>query len=297
MTDQAEKLRKLVKNYDKIENKEYLQKKTTRVIGVTSGKGGVGKTTFCINLALSLINLGYKVLIMDADIGFANVDVNLGIVSKHTIADIIYGNKDINEIIINGPNKLKIIAGGSGIYELMHLDKKMVERLSEQLLTLEKTVDFIIIDTGAGLSETSLSFLKSAQEVIVLTTPEPPSITDCYALIKTLVRYNIKEFNVVINRVEDKKEGYIVYKKLQTVADRFLSAKINNYGYIIDSKIVSKSIMEQVPFIIKYPRVNISKNLNEIATNVINNTTYQEQKRGFSQFMNKFKSFITKGGF
>ncbi|WP_066507361.1 MinD/ParA family protein [Abyssisolibacter fermentans] len=301
MIDQADKLRKLVSSVNKDDDFKKKQRniysKSTRVIAVTSGKGGVGKTTFCINLALSMINLGYKVLIMDADIGFANVDVNLGIVPKHTIADIIYGNKTIDEILIDGPNQLKIVAGGSGIFELMNLDMETLNKLTYQVLSLENYVDYIIIDTGAGLSEVSLRFLKSAQEIIMLTTPEPPAITDCYALIKTLSRQDVKEFNIVINRVQDKREGYIVYKKLETVIKKFLKVKVNNYGYINDSKFVSKSIMQQKPFIINYPKTNISKNINNIALNVINNSFYQEEKSGFSEFMSRFRNFISKGGY
>ena len=188
MHDQAERLRQLLKNSKNSTQSNNLKKMTsnTRIIAVTSGKGGVGKTNFTINLAISLSNLGYSVIVIDADIGLANVDVLLGLTPKETLTSVLNQNKRITDIIIDGPNGVKIIAGGSGIYDMLQLDNNSLEYFKNQLLEIENQFDFVLIDTGAGISETVMGFVISANEVILITTPEPTSITDAYALIKAL---------------------------------------------------------------------------------------------------------------
>ncbi len=299
MKDQAQKLRELIKikNSKKNNRVQNSNLKNTRIISITSGKGGVGKTNFTVNLALALENLGYKVVVFDADIGFANVDVILGVMPKYTVADLINGDKEIFDIFTKGPSGLEVIAGGSGIRQIMNLDKNKVKYLTNQLLKLENYADFILIDTGAGLSNTVLSFVNAADEIILIMTPEPTSLTDGYAMIKTLANYNLKiKLNVVINRVNNKKEADIVYNKLNRVTNRFLKLELNSLGYINNTKIVEESVRQQNPFILSKPNSIVSKKFKNIAINIVENKINNEDTSiGIGNFVKKLTSFFIKG--
>jgi len=297
MKDQAERLREIMKNSNNNSLNELENKKIekTRILAITSGKGGVGKTNFTINLGISLSNLGYKVLIFDADIGLANVDIILGVIPRYTIADVINGNKGILDIITEGPNGIKVIAGGSGIKELASLDNNRLEKITLQLAKLENIADFILIDTGAGLSETVLSFVNAADEVILITTPEPTSLTDGYAMIKTLaINSRFSKIHVVINRAEDYNEATEVFEKLRKVASRFLKIRIENLGFVYDSKIVSDSVKSQNPFLVLFPNSAVSKKINGIALKILGNSS--DSSDGVKGFVNKLKNFFVKEG-
>lgn len=187
MRDQAEKLRILARTIkNQVESEIKGNGKKTRIIAVTSGKGGVGKTNFTINFALSLMAYGQKVIVLDADLGLANIDVILGISPKYNLYHVLKGEKTIQEIIVPGPQGLQIIAGGSGIQELANLRRWQVEQFIAKLGELEGLADILIIDTAAGLSRNVMSFVLAADEVIVITTPEPTAITDAYGLVKVM---------------------------------------------------------------------------------------------------------------
>lgn len=299
MNDQAERLRQLITKSDstRIDDTPFKRTSVTRVLAVTSGKGGVGKTNLTINLAISLSNLGYSVVVFDADIGLANIDVLLGVVPRFTISEVLNGNRDITEIMTEGPNGIKIIAGGSGISELFEMDNSKREKLINQLVKLEKHADYILIDTGAGISDTVISFVNAANEVILVTTPEPTSLTDAYAMVKAL---NIKgkhdRLQVVINRAADYKEADEVYKKLNMAANRFLKTKIDKLGYVLDSKLVTESVKSQCPFIVMYPNSQVSKKINNIALQIVGNKNSDGDQMGIYTFIHKFKSFFIKEG-
>ncbi len=298
MRDQAEKLRQLIMDSKTGSNKSHDKdsvKSKTRVLAVTSGKGGVGKTNFSINIGISLCNLGYKVVIFDADIGFANIDVILGVVPKYTIADILDGSKDILDILTEGPNGIKLIAGGSGIQTLFNIDKQKLDVLIHQLQKLENYADFIIIDTGAGLSNTVLNFVNASDEVILITTPEPTALTDVYAMIKTLKANREHDIlNVVINKARDSVEANEVFSRLSKVSNKFLNIKIENLGYVNDSKLVMQSVKNQDPFILSYPNSTIAKNINEIALRISGSKQATKKEFGISNFVRKFKSLLMK---
>ncbi len=304
MRDQAEKLRQLImqsKNqagnpqHNDSDNDVIMNK--TRVLAVTSGKGGVGKTNFSINLGISLSNLGYKVVVFDADLGLANIDVILGIIPKYTIADILNGDKNILDIMTEGPNGIKLIAGGSGIKELVNIDKQQLEKLMNQLQKLENYADFIIIDTGAGLSETVLNFVNSSNEVILITTPEPTSLTDVYAMIKTLkVRGGQRRLSVVINKVENSSEADEVFERLSKVSFKFLNTKIEKLGYLNNSKLVMQSVKNQDPLVLLYPNSSIAKKINGIALKISGNKHDLSDESGVSNFIKRFKGMFTKEG-
>ncbi|MGI6225623.1 MAG: MinD/ParA family protein, partial [Peptococcales bacterium] len=190
MSTQLDRLRALTKNLKaKAECEISGKSRLTKVITVASGKGGVGKTNFTLNFGLALAELGQKVLILDADLGLANVDVILGIVPKYNLLHVINDEKELSEIVIEGPKGIKIIPGGSGIYELADLKEWQLERFLIRLTTLEKEYDYLLIDTGAGISKNVLDFALAADEIFIITTPEPTSITDAYGLIKTLDKH------------------------------------------------------------------------------------------------------------
>ena len=178
--DQAENLRKIM------QQKEEQAKEAARVIAVTSGKGGVGKSSVSVNLAIQFARMGKSVVILDADFGLANVEVMFGVIPKYNLSDLLYNGRELKEIICEGPEGIQFISGGSGIANLANFDKEQVKRLINKMTELEKIADIVIIDTGAGINPSVMEFLISSPETILVTTPEPTSVTDSYALLKSL---------------------------------------------------------------------------------------------------------------
>ena len=227
MKDQAEKLRELMEEESSNKDNTIIRNKA-KVLAVTSGKGGVGKTNFAINLAISLKRLGYKVLIFDADIGLANVEILTGVNIEHTIVDLIMDKKDIYEIIGEGPEGVKIRSGGSGFNELLIMSYENIDKLLKEIEKLESFMDFIIIDTGAGISNIILHFVMAADEVILITTPDPTALMDGYTMIKALTTNGYKgKLNIVANIVSNRIEAENVFYKLNKASNNFLNVKLN----------------------------------------------------------------------
>ena len=231
MMDQAEKLRQVIEELkakqlgSRMAMPEPPVKRSARVLTVTSGKGGVGKTNVTVNLAIALSEQGYRVVILDADFGLANIDVLFGIVPQHTLLDVVRNRKNILEILTDGPRNTRFISGGSGVEDLLKLDRQQIARFIDNMALLDKLADIIIVDTGAGLSDNVMSFIMAADEVLLVTTPEPTSITDAYALIKMVSnRDRTKRIRLVVNRAENSMEANDVLNKLVLVADRFLDS-------------------------------------------------------------------------
>lgn len=289
MQDQAEKLRVLARTIkEQVEAEIKGTAKKSRVIAVTSGKGGVGKTNFTINLALALNSNGHRVIILDADLGLANVDVILGVTPKYTLYNVLKGEKNINEIITTGPQGIQIIAGGSGIQELANLRKWQVDNFIEKIGDLENMAEIIIIDTGAGLSRNVMSFVLAADEVILVTTPEPTSITDAYGLIKAMTTKKKEGIvHLVVNKVEDENEADAVTSKLTMVADRFLKLKLIKLGFIIEDSVVSKAVKSQEPFLLKYPKSDASKCIYKLAAQLTKGETVNVNAGGVKNFFNR----------
>lgn len=289
MADQAEKLRLLARNLKNQAEAEITGKPTkTRVITITSGKGGVGKTNFSINLSLALISYGHKVILLDADLGLANIDVVLGISPAYNLYHVIKGEKTINEVITEGPMGLKVIAGGSGIQELANLRKGLVESFIDSLEGLEGDADFLLIDTGAGLSRNVMRFVFAADEVLLVTTPEPTAITDAYGLVKTMLsKRKSGTVHLVVNQVASSQEADLTANKLLTVADRFLKYKIDKLGFILADPMVSKAVMSQEPFILKYPKSAASQCVFRLAARLTNQEKTAEASgvKGFFERM------------
>jgi flagellar biosynthesis protein FlhG len=256
--DQAEKLREKIHQSQGSNSPE--KKKQTRIITVTSGKGGVGKSNFSLNFALSLIRQQKKVMIFDVDLGLANIDVLMGISPKQTMLNMIEKDLSIWDIVEEGPHGLQFVAGGSGFNHLFQMDEGKLSKFFVELGSIQGYVDYIILDTGAGLSNESLRFILAADDVILVTTPEPTSITDAYAVLKMV---NAKDPNVdlklVVNRCSSVKEGINTAHKLQLVAKQFLNKQVGCLGYIPDDPNVMKAVKKQSPFLLHFPNTEASE--------------------------------------
>lgn len=288
--DQAEKLRNIIKLQNQI------NVSAARVITVTSGKGGVGKSSTSINLATQFRKMGKKVIIFDADFGLANIEVMFGAIPKYSLADMIFKGKDFKDIIVNGPMDIGFISGGSGINGLGNMNRDQVGYLVHKLKELETLADIIIVDTGAGISDSVLEFVATSSEVILVTTPEPTSITDAYALLKALgTRVGFEKENtkikVLANRVSNYDEGRNLYNKLNVVVDKFLKIDLKFLGIIPTDNNISKSVIQQKPISMLYPNSPGAKAYEEIAAALIENREGKDaKKRGLAAaFAGMFK--------
>ncbi|MCM1992665.1 MinD/ParA family protein [Oceanirhabdus seepicola] len=263
MMDQASKLRELFNGKNPVGDSGI--EKSSRIITITSGKGGVGKSNFVVNIGLTLQKMGKKVLIFDADIGMGNDDVLMGIISKRSIYDIIKKDFDIEDVLVDGPMGLKLLPGGSGLMNIDDLNQIERDRFLSKLGSLSG-YDYIFIDTGAGISRSVLSFIACSEELIVVTTPEPTSLTDAYSLLKAVNHYKIKDkANLVINRVFSEGEGTKTFKKIEKVVSSFLSIKLQTLGCISDDKELVKSVRMQKPLVLRSIQSEAIDDFKEIA--------------------------------
>ncbi len=292
--DQAQRLREAVVFKKSTENKERANNSATRVICVSSGKGGVGKSNFTINLAIALQSQGKKVIVIDADLGLANVEILLGIMPKYTLLDVISKNTKMQDVIIRGPMDIGIISGGAGIQSMAELSFYDMNKLLNEINELKDMADFILIDTGAGISKSVTSFIEASEELIVITTCEPPAIADAYALIKIISNIDKnKKISLVANRAEDTKEAENVYMKLSTVSKKFLNINLHYLGELLDDDNVTKSVKKQIPFFMNNPKSKASMGIQTISEKLLNMPVSQ---KGFNSFMKKLKGLFVSGG-
>ncbi|MBU5483019.1 MinD/ParA family protein [Clostridium sp. MSJ-11] len=272
MLDQAAALRKLAKEAKEkeVEEKELEQSsKGPKIITVTSGKGGVGKSNFVVNLSIALQMRGKKVLIFDADVGMGNDDVLMGFLPKYDVKDVIFNNMEIEDVIIEGPYGVRLLPGGSGFTAIEDISKEKRDKFLRKLASLEN-LDYIIMDTGAGVSRNVLGFIACSEELIVITTPEPTSLTDAYCLLKVINHFKIKtSAKVVINKIMSFKEGMGTYNKFNNTVSKFLDIKLDYLGALSEDKKLIEAVRKQKPFVISFPNAEVSKEINDIATKIL----------------------------
>ncbi|RUT29729.1 MinD/ParA family protein [Paenibacillus zeisoli] len=289
MNDQAESLRQLVSSMEQQEQQR--TPRSARIITVSSGKGGVGKSNFTLNFCLALKALNKKVLLFDADIGMANIDVLMGVRPRYNLYHLLKGEKNIREIMEHGMDSLPFIPGGSGLADLFTLSDSDLNYFTEQIEEISDEMDYIVFDTGAGLSKETLKFITAADECLVVTTPEPTSITDAYALIKVVGGMEeAVPFQLMINRVENEKEARQVADKISLVARKFLDIEIPMLGFMSDDNHVVQAVKKQVPFSVAYPNCNASRDIQRLAANYIANGTMQDAGTltGIKGFLHKW---------
>ncbi len=230
-----------------------------RVVTVTSGKGGVGKTNVSVNLAMALSNAGKRVTIMDADLGLGNIDVLLGLHPQYNLNQVIEGEQQLDDIIVPGPGNISIIPAASGVQNMAELSPSQHAGLIRAFSEMSHDLDVLLVDTAAGIADSVISFSRAAQEVVVVVNDEPASITDAYALIKVLNReYGLFRFRVLCNRVKSAQQGRELYSTITRVTDRFLDVALDYIGFIPDDDFVVKAIRKQRPVVDAYPRSKAS---------------------------------------
>lgn len=259
---------------------------TTRVIAVTSGKGGVGKSTLSVNLAISIAKLGKKVLLFDGDLGLANINVLMGIIPEHNIYEVIKGKKKVQDIVISTSYGIDIIAGANGISQLANLSDTQRETFVEQLGELSG-YDVMMIDTGAGVGANVIGLVMPADDILVVTTPEPTAITDAYGMIKSIVANGKeKSIKLIVNRVPSAIEAKRVADRLISISSQFLKTKVESVGFVFEENLVQKSIRSQRPHVVLYPGSKSSACMSHIAARVMN-TAPAEDSIGIFGFFQK----------
>lgn len=294
MRDQAEKLRQMAQDANTVVKSPIIKhhESKARVITVTSGKGGVGKTNFTVNLALALSGLGQKVLVIDADLGMANVDVVLGCSASYNIMNLLEEGVRLIDVITDGPRGIKFMSGGSGIYHLANLNDSQLLYLTHQIISFDDWADIILIDTGAGLNRNVLKFVTAADEVIIVTTPEPTAITDAYAMMKTYATHHgTAPLRLVINRVVEMDEGQVVVDKLIKVAFRFLRLPLESLGFIYEDRNMIKAVKKQTPLLLSFPDTISARCIEHIAYRLLYGENIPQPK-GIKGFFRKFLGML-----
>ena len=291
MRDQAEKLRQMARGL-KIPVKSPIIKHQpetrARVITVTSGKGGVGKTNLTVNLALALADLGQKVMVIDADLGLANVEFVLGSSPKYNLLNLLDDGYGLNDIIMEGPRGIKFMSGGSGIYQLANLSDASLQKIVNQVVLFDKWANIILIDTGAGLHRNVLNFVMAADEIIIITTPEPTAIADAYAMMKAYSAHRGRApLRLVVNRVLEMDEGQLVVDKLNKVAQRFLGIGVTSLGFVYEDKSVLNAVKSQVPLMLAHPDAIAARCIDHIAQRLLYGKE-MAQPTGIKGFFSKF---------
>jgi flagellar biosynthesis protein FlhG len=240
-----------------------------KVLAVSSGKGGVGKTNVSVNLATQLAGMGRDVMLFDADLGLANVDVLLGLSPKYSLNHVIDGSATLEEVLLEGPNGMHIVPAASGIQRMAELGHAEHAGLIRSFSELNHPLDYLIIDTAAGISDSVTSFVRAAREVLVVVCDEPSSLTDAYALIKVLNHdYGIQRFHMLANRVRSTSEGHELFTKLARVTNKFLDLTISYAGAIPEDELVRRAVQQQKPISLAYPSAPAARAFAELAKRV-----------------------------
>ena len=291
MADQAEKLRELMSAGPARERKaaggKAVRRTATRIIAVSSGKGGVGKTNIAINLALAYAELGKRVVVMDADLGLANVNVVLGVIPRYNLYHLIRKQKTLSEIVVDTTYGIQIIAGASGFSKIANLSEEERRNFIGELAALANA-DVIVIDCAAGVSSNVISFIAAADDAIIVTTPEPTAITDAYGIIK-IIATEIESLDIglklVVNRVHSVVEGRRVAERVITIAGQFLNLKVDYLGFVYEDPVVHAAVARQKPFLVMDPRSKAAACIRHLVAR-LENVDYRDGK-GIPQFLRK----------
>ncbi len=270
--DQADRLRELVRNGHGM----------CRLIAVTSGKGGVGKTNVAVNVAICLAARGHRVVLIDADLGLANADVLLNVEAPLNLGHVINGVKTIDEILVDAPGGMKLILGTSGVGRLANLSEFERHNLVQSMLHLESLADVVVLDCAAGISRNVMTFAVAADHVLVVTTPEPTALTDAYATIKVLSRERtVSKLGVVVNLATSSREAHASAGRLVDVCQRFLRLEVTDIGYVLRDEHVPMAVRQREPVLLKYPRAPASSCLAAVAGRLARETFTGQTEDGF----------------
>ena len=288
MEEQVDDLRELMKDVSFKKNEQNKKNHNTRIIAITSGKGGVGKTNFAVNMAIAYAQLGKKVILIDGDLGMANVNVLLNIVPAYNMMHVINKKKTMKEIVMDTEFGIKFIAGANGFSKIANLSVDELDYFAQQFSSLGNA-DIIIIDTGAGIANNVLQFVAAADEVFVLTTPEPTAITDAYGMIKIITTEIVErtvDIKLIINRVHSADEGKRISERMINIVGQFLGYKVDYLGFVYEDPIVQASVIRQKPFIVVNPTSKPAVCLKHIVGKIEN--TEPGYNEGVSSFLKKF---------
>jgi flagellar biosynthesis protein FlhG len=286
--DQAQSLREYMHRFNTKQETNH----SSRVITITSGKGGVGKSNFTLNFALGLTEVGKKVVVLDLDLSTANINILMGINPRYTLLDVLYQRKDIWEVLEKGTHGIEYISGGIDVQDLLNLDQTRLSYFWNQILELQNYADFILLDTGAGISKELVDFILASDETILVTTPEPTSIADSYAVLKTALHYSNQppNFRLVVNRALSYREAVETSRALKTTCSKFLKLQLNTLGFLMEDDHVKKSVRMQKPFFITYPKCEASKNIKQIVRSFLPEAEEQasvSSTKGIKGFLEK----------
>ncbi len=284
MADQAEKLRDMVDKKKKAD-------KTHKVIAVTSGKGGVGKTNIVVNMAMLLSGIGKKVVVFDADLGLANVDILLGIKTKYSLIDVIKSGKKMSEIMIKVNDNLSIIPAGNGVEDIANINEPSFNKVKDELRSVVKDIDILLVDTGAGISRKVTFFLKSSEDIIVVATPEPTSIADAYAMIKIMfLNYKKENIKIFVNMAKNENEAVSVYENINKICKNFLKKEFKSAGFALYDKKLPLCVREQKAISEIAPDGKFSVSMKKMINNI-----FKENVKIYDNPVKRFFSSIFGG--
>jgi len=285
--DQANRLRDIVKAREQNAIHEPVN---SRVITVTSGKGGVGKTNITLNLAILLRKLDKRVVLIDADLGLSNIEVLSGVIPKFNFGDVVNSKIEIGAALTDGPLGLKFLSGGAGLTALSNLTEKQIASVVNNFGALDEISDIILIDTGAGISRSVISFIKASNEAVIVVTPEPTSIADAYAIIKSLKRAGSlsQSLRIIVNMAGSYNEGLDIFEKLNKVSEQFLGTKLEILGVIPFDTCVPRAVKRQEPLVLSFPHSESAKSIENISLKLLNmESKYHQGQSGIATFMSR----------
>ena len=295
MSDQASRLRNLVEERAEEEAQEreigelhFGMAENTRVIAITSGKGGVGKTNLAVNLAVGLQLAGQRVMLIDADIGMANVNLLMGSVTNRSLIELLSDDVELEDVIEDGAAGVKYISGVAGVEAALNLNRAEQRKLHRKLGRCSDMADVIIIDTGAGLNRNVVEFILAAEEVLLITTPEPTSLADAYAVVKAYSTYTERRnIKLVVNRIREEEEFEDVADKLNQTTKKFLDVTVESLGYIYEDKAVREAVQRQEPFIVANPNAPASRCVRELVNGLLRGEQMTSVSRGWRGFLDR----------